>query len=326
MDGSVRTADLIKVDALTPFALLAARTAGADLQRLIGAGLMQMDTAGSRLYGAVLRHIILFGRYIMGLPAGDQIVLGELIRASEAYVRRALADPDPLQRFLARKRAELPTLISVPFDGGADRGRATWEEIRRDPELSMAFDDHMIARSTTLSAIWSDLFTKPTGLIADIGGGPGQYLASALLSAGQQWRGTLIDNYDAAGWLVMQSDVGSRVEAAHVDALADTLPAADVYIVASVIHDLSDRDAMALLRNCFTAGNERAYLILIERSFEPSSIVDSARDLDIRLLFGGRERSHAEYSKMVSRSGFGYARGFSTLDHYQVVAAVKTSR
>jgi hypothetical protein len=59
--------------------------------------------------------------------------------------------------------------------------------------------------------------------------------------------------------------------------------------------------------------------VVVERTWDPTLLRDSSRDLDMRLLFGGRERSDAELAALFSAAGLVVEPTVSTSDGYRVL-------
>ncbi|WP_394617188.1 methyltransferase [Lentzea sp. JNUCC 0626] len=247
----------------------------------------------------------------------------ELVPSPAEFVERAQRSDDPLQRFLARKRAELPRLVAGDGDSSSDRAARTWSEIRADRSLSRAFDEHMVSRATTANVFAPELFTLPAGRIVDVGGGPGHYLARALAVAGARWNGVLLETYDDAGWWCGTGhESGVDLLIVPAEPIAPP-PPADVYLLGSILHDLADAEAAFLLRSCRESGRPGSSIVIIERAFDPAVLRHSARNLDMHVLFGGRERSRTEYLRMIESAGYSRPEVTTTHDAYQVFTACR---
>jgi hypothetical protein len=139
--------------------------------------------------------------------------------------------------------------------------------------------------------------------VVDVGGGPGQYMAQLLEALGPYATGTLFDTYPDAGWYV-RAAMADRVAIQSGDPTGDLPDGGDLYFLASVLHDLSDASALDLLKRCSNASAEGSAIVVMERHWDPRSLSDSARNLDMQILFGGRERTDTELSTLMVTSGF----------------------
>src|SRR5262249_45030198 len=145
-----------------------------------------------------------------------------------------------------------------------------------------------------------------TGHVIDVGGGAGRLLC-ALLQAHRALRGTLVelsgaamrgrDALAAAG----VADRGTGVEGSFFD----PLPAGGgIYLLAQVIHDWPDADAVKILRRCAEAARPTGRVLLVERLVEAEPSADHARmDLFMLVLFGSGERSLAEFTALANAAG-----------------------
>jgi hypothetical protein len=94
--------------------------------------------------------------------------------------------------------------------------------------------------------------------------------------------------------------------------LTETVPAgADVYLIKHVLHGSQDDAALKILRNCRAVIPSDGYLLVIE--FVLPDVVSHAdpglesrlmSDLNMLAVTGGKERSAAEWTKLLRRSGF----------------------
>jgi hypothetical protein len=129
-------------------------------------------------------------------------------------------------------------------------------------------------------------------VLVDIGGGPGQYVRQILKHLGTDWQAVIIDDYPGAGWLLHDdgTEAQSRVQVKQDGSWDDPPPGAGVYLLGSILHNLDDDGALRLLGACRSAAHAASQVVVVERTWSPARIRDSSRDLDMRLLFGGRER------------------------------------
>jgi hypothetical protein len=320
----VNRVDPAQYDALTPYAVLAASAVDFDLTTASRAERPRRQSSHD-LRSALVHHLTLFWHTVATEPGRydeDQLTLSS---TANELVENALQSTRPLDRFLARKRAELPHLVNQTSGRDAARAASTWSEIRGDQILSRAFDTHMVTRATTAEVFPEKLFARPVGVVVDVGGGPGHYLARALKAAGLRWRGVILETYpDAGWWIAANSDLTTRTELIIVPpGPISEPPPAHLYILGSVLHDLTDNNAKDLLSECHEAGHEGSWIVVIERDFDPADLRHSARNLDMNILFGGRERTPAEHKAMIESAGFSDISVSKTRDAYQVLIAGK---
>ncbi len=161
--------------------------------------------------------------------------------------------------------------------------------------------------------------------IVDVGGGQGSLLA-AILAAAPASRGTL---YDVPGVLagaakvLRDNGVEGRVRLAE-GSFFDSVPGGgDAYVLKNILHDWSDDRAVRILRNVRAAAGPEAAVLLIELVVceNERDFVGNWADLEMLLNLGGRERTAAEYAKLLSRAGFRPVRVVRTASPLSVVEA-----
>lgn len=161
--------------------------------------------------------------------------------------------------------------------------------------------------------------------VVDVGAGPGHYSVKLLEFLPADWKAILIDNYLDAGWFLRRQSETIR-QRAHIyygDHLVGLPYGAGVYLLGSMIHNLDDAGAAALLRTCAIAAEPDSRIMLVERVWNPSDLGDSSRDLDMQILFGGRERSDPELLELLTGAGFTVASFDTTADGYRIIVAMK---
>jgi hypothetical protein len=162
--------------------------------------------------------------------------------------------------------------------------------------------------------------------IADIGGGPGHYTIHFLEKLPRDWTAIVLDCYAEAGWLVNESSAPLRNRIQVINArMEHNIPTGvGVYILGSVLHNLDDQEAQDLLQRCALAAGKHSEVIIIERIWDPNNLSDSSRDIDMRILFGGRERTNQELADLVSGANVTLARTRVTTDGYRIFYGVKS--
>lgn len=203
---------------------------------------------------------------------------------------------------------------------GAERalGRTMWDHVDHDPEFGATFHRAM-ARLTRLDwpAVQAVYDFGRFATIADIGGGHGQLLA-LMLSAAPAARGVLLEQEgmraDAQQFL-REAGIADRC---RVDAgsFFDTAPDdADLYVLRRVLHDHDDARATQVLATLRTRMPDHATLLVIESVVPQGDAAHLAKalDLDMLVFVGGRERTEAEWHRLLTSSGFEPPRIVPTL-------------
>jgi hypothetical protein len=154
-------------------------------------------------------------------------------------------------------------------------------------------------------------------VVADLGGGGGSLLC-AVLENYPHVRGMLVDwpeaieaarpRFQATGLLDRCSLIGED--------LTKRVPAgADVYVLKSVLHGYKDQGAVKLLKHCRAVIPHGGALLVIE-ALLPDVVTKADESVEARIMSdlnmmavtGGRERSAAEWKKLLGLAGFELAR------------------
>ena len=157
----------------------------------------------------------------------------------------------------------------------------------------------------------------------DLGGGTG-HLALAFLDRYPGARATVFDLPQVVP--LRRAITGGRVATMAGDFFADTLPEADCYAVARILHDWSEPKIHALLAKIYAALPEGGLLLICEM------LVNEARTGPTRALMQslnmltcteGQERTAAEYDALCKAAGFRETRAVVTGAPVDAVLAVK---
>jgi hypothetical protein len=154
--------------------------------------------------------------------------------------------------------------------------------------------------------------------VADIGGGLG-HLLKAILRTAPQTRGILFD----LPHVVAQVAPADRLELQGGDFFRGPLPPSDCYVLMEVLHDWSDAQCIAILRQVRAAALTHAKLLVVETVLPPDNRPHFAHHLDINMmvLTGGRERTPDEFARLFAESGFQRTRVIPTCGVYAIVEA-----
>ena len=189
--------------------------------------------------------------------------------------------------------------------------------VEDDPEAAVVFDRAM-AELTRLSAagIVESFDFSPFALVADIGGGHGELLAT-ILRAHPAARGVLFDRPHAAEGArrhLADAGVGDRVEVVTGDGFEAVPGGADVYVLKSVLHDFDDGDASRILEVCRRDMPATAPLVVIERVLpermeaSPEHRSMARSDLHMLVAHGSGERTEGDWRHLLATAGFDLLR------------------
>lgn len=188
-------------------------------------------------------------------------------------------------------------------------GRAFWEDLAADPELSRSFDRLMAGHAAWFSEVATAYDWSRVRHVVDMGGGTGALLA-ALLDSHGQLRGTLVDlptTIAGARHVLDEAGVGQRCELIGSSFFEPWPAGADVYLLSHVLHDWNDERALAILRRGAEATAGGGRLLVLERLAGGQGGTDPAlatkMDLRMLALVGGRERSAADFAALAAAAG-----------------------
>lgn len=180
----------------------------------------------------------------------------------------------------------------------------------------LAEDDERVALFTAAMSSFGDGvrggalsgYRPPPGrTIADIGGADGTQLA-ALLDADPTRHGIVFDLphvVPAARALLARRGLDQRVEVVGGDFFVQ-VPAADVYVLSTILHDWDDAAATRILHAIKTAATPGARLLVVETIVPPGDEPHYSKALDLTMLgmVTGKERTRPEYETLLAASGF----------------------
>lgn len=254
--------------------------------------------------------------------------LGEPLRANAPGSLRpyalALAAPHvecawhELPRALRTGEPSFPGIHGLDF----------WDYLATHPEEAALFDAAMTGsadlRSRALPAV-RDLTT--VGTLVDVGGGQGRMLA-ATLAAAPGLRGVLADRPEVlpgAEAFLRAAGVRDRCDLVAVDFFTSVPAGGDAYVLAHIVHDWADEQAVAILRTCHRAMAPGARLWVVEQVIQPGDAYDRAKLLDLLMLvlFGAQERTADEYRVLLEAAGFGEVVVHSTDTPFSVIEAIR---
>jgi len=208
---------------------------------------------------------------------------------------------------------------------------AGFEHLSRDAEVAEVFNQAMAGLTRIVSgAIVRAYDFSGVKRIVDVGGGYGELLA-AILGAYPAMRGVLFDlahAIEGARIHLEKTGVIDRCEFATGDFFESVPGGAEAYLLKTVIHDWDDERSGAILRNCRQAAGRDGRLLIVEQimpeRMEPSwpHRHVAARDLNMLVLLGGRERTASEFRALLEAAGLSVKRTVPTALGYCVIEAV----
>jgi ubiquinone/menaquinone biosynthesis C-methylase UbiE len=187
-----------------------------------------------------------------------------------------------------------------------------WPYRQQNPEHGRLFDAGMAALMNGVDAAFAAAYPfADVRRVVDVGGGDGTLLIT-LLRAHPELEGVLFDLPEVATGArqrIAEAGLAHRCSVVAGDVFEAVPGDGDCYLLSRVIHDWDDERALAILRNCCRAMPEQGKLLLLERIFpteiepSPALLAAALTDMNMMLVTGGRERTEAEYRKLLSLAG-----------------------
>ncbi|WP_233621864.1 methyltransferase [Amycolatopsis sp. WAC 04182] len=244
-------------------------------------------------------------RGTFGLTAG-----GELLRSDQPGSLRHLVTLMRGESYLAWQDAG-HSLRTGEAGFDAVFGKPLFEWLAAHPEQAADFDAAqagLVAKrmEPLLDSAWWDW--SGTSSVVDIGGGNGT-LIGALLARHGHLTGRLFDQphvVEHADLTAHGAGVADRCEVVGGDFFAAVPGGADVYLLAQILHDWSDEDAVLILRRIREAIPPHGRLLILEQIIPDDDRPHPEKLLDLHMLvlLGGRERGEAEWRGLLVEGGF----------------------
>jgi DNA-binding transcriptional ArsR family regulator len=213
-----------------------------------------------------------------------------------------VGDPDfahGLTDTLRTGRAAAPRVLGMPY----------WDYLAAHPEQQALFDRAMVQRAQALSLACVPVLDWPTsGTIADVAGGTGTLLA-AVLQAAPGAQGILVEQprvLEHAPPVLERHGVSDRCALYSGDLFAPP-PPADLYLLASVLHDWDDDHAARILAALGDSAAGDTRLRIFEMLLPEDATPHRAKMSDVLMLLmfdGARERTRGQYRDLLERTGW----------------------
>ncbi|MDX6357660.1 MAG: hypothetical protein QOH37_714 [Nocardioidaceae bacterium] len=213
----------------------------------------------------------------------------------------------------------------------ATQGESFWEAMNRNPLELETFNATMAGRGRDQAAsLLEATDVAEVGRVVDVGAGRGATLA-ALLPRVPGLRGVVADRPSVlpeAMQNLAEQGLADRCEVLPAD-FFDAVPAGgDAYVLGNILHDWPDDDCLRILSVVRTAMGPHSRLWVLEHVLDPQPPRPARAqaevhllDLHMLVLFGGRERTRAEYAALLTASGFSDPSCTSTSTGWDVLAA-----
>ncbi len=205
-------------------------------------------------------------------------------------------------------------------------GEGCFAYLAKHPAEQAAFDEGMTGFSAAeADAVVAAYDFSGFGTLVDVGGGHG-HLLGTILKKTPTLRGLVFDApHVAAGAPARLAEMGvaDRCKAGGGDFFKEIPAGGDAYILKHIIHDWNDEDSGKILRNIRKVANPGTKLLLVELVIPPGDVPHPGKILDLEMLIiaSGKERTEAEYAKLVADAGFRLTRIVPTQSPASVIEA-----
>jgi hypothetical protein len=196
-------------------------------------------------------------------------------------------------------RAAAPAVLGMPY----------WDYLAAHPDQQELFDQAMVQRAQALSLACVPVLEWPTsGTVADVAGGTGTLLA-AVLQAAPGAHGILVEQphvLEHAQPVLQRQGVADRC-ALHPGDLFAPPPPADLYLLASVLHDWDDPHAARILAALGQSATKHTRLRILEMLLPEDATPHRAKMSDVLMLLmfdGARERTAGQYRDLLASTGW----------------------
>ena len=180
-------------------------------------------------------------------------------------------------------------------------GADYWTWLREHPRERAAFDRAMVEGSERRAERLASIDWRGDETVVDVGGGSGSLLTE-LLRLRPGLRGIVFDLPETVRDEKALGDRCTFVSGSFFDAV----PAGDVHVLGTVLHDWDDESAIRILRSVHAAAAPDGRLVVLETVVPDGNEPHGAKWLDLLLLalFGGRERDEAQWRELLAAGGF----------------------
>jgi hypothetical protein len=187
------------------------------------------------------------------------------------------------------------------------RGTHLFDWLAATPDAAAVFNAAMASGSGLRGNALLEHDWSGAAHVVDVGGGTGANIV-AVLQANPHLTGTVLDLphvQEEAQALIAAAGLTDRCGFA-AGSFLDSVPAADSYVLAAILHDWPDEDATRILRTVRRSAPPGATLLVAD------AVLDDGRDwswpvwLDLHMLvmLGGRERTAPQWHELLEPAGW----------------------
>jgi hypothetical protein len=191
----------------------------------------------------------------------------------------------------ATGRATFPQIFGSDF----------WSWLAEHPPERKQFDVAMAQGQDARVERLAKLDWRGDETVVDVGGGNGSLLRE-FLDGRPGMRGVVLDLPETVR---DESTFGHRIEFV-AGSFFESVPAGDVYLLATILHDWDDASATRILQTIRAAAGPDGRLIVLDAVIPPGNEPFGSKWLDLLMLtlFAGRERDEGQWRELLAAGGF----------------------
>lgn len=204
-----------------------------------------------------------------------------------------------------------------------------WAWLGQNPDSARQFNNALDEFSTTLGPRILGSYPEfaEAGVVADLGGGTGSYLANILSAFPSVRRGVLVDQPSVIEQAKARADLADLVDAGRLDFFAgdffaDVPTGIDLYVTKQITHSWSDDKLVSLLKLCRDASPTAriAAAELVQTQDAPRFV----RHFDVMMYvtMAGFLRTAEEYAELFGQAGYELKRVVPTNTAFSIIEAV----
>ncbi|MBV8895579.1 MAG: methyltransferase domain-containing protein [Acidobacteriaceae bacterium] len=186
-------------------------------------------------------------------------------------------------------------------------GKDAWAHAREHYEFNDVFNRAMSSIAGAVHQAIANVYDfSAVECLVDVGGGHGRLL-SVILERFPDLRGIVYDMphvAEGARAEIARRGLSERCEAVGGDFFA-SVPPADAYILTAVLHDWSDDECIAILKNCRRAVKPGGCVLMGDFILKPANEADFGRLIDLEMLVmtrSGCERTEEEFRALLGKA------------------------
>jgi hypothetical protein len=180
-------------------------------------------------------------------------------------------------------------------------GTDFWSWLADNPDERASFDRAMMQGSESRVERLTTLDWRGDETVVDVGGGNGSLLVE-LLHRRPGLRGIV---FDLPETVRDEQTLGDRCRFV-AGSFFEQVPAGDVYVLSTILHDWGDEQAVAILRTIQASAPPGARVLILDAVIPDGNEPHGSKWLDLLMLtlLGGRERDEAQWHALLDEAGF----------------------